>query len=65
MTSATRCRGNYSEYVASKAEAVARQWAAYEKQQKEIARQVGPGFTLAAQLMQAHCHVSPCIQCCN
>jgi ATPase subunit of ABC transporter with duplicated ATPase domains len=32
--------GNYSEYVAAKAEAVARQWAAYEKQQKEIARQV-------------------------
>ena len=35
-----RWSGNYSEYVAAKAEAVARQWAAYEKQQKEIARQV-------------------------
>jgi len=41
-------RGNYSEYVASKAEAVARQWAAYEKQQKEIARQVGLGVEFAS-----------------
>lgn len=37
----TTYKGNYSEYVKQKEEAVARQWAAWEKQQKEIARQVG------------------------
>jgi ATPase subunit of ABC transporter with duplicated ATPase domains len=37
---ATTYNGNYTEYVASKAEKIAQQWAAYEKQQKEIARQV-------------------------
>lgn len=37
----TTYKGNYSEYVKQKDEAVARQWAAWEKQQKEIARQVG------------------------
>ena len=43
---ATTYKGNYSEYVAAKGEAVARQWAAYEKQQKEIARQVGGRWIL-------------------
>ena len=37
---ATTYKGNYTEYVNAKAEKVAQQWAAYEKQQKEIARQV-------------------------
>ncbi|BDA42998.1 probable energy-dependent translational throttle protein EttA [Coccomyxa sp. Obi] len=36
---ATTYKGNYTQYVAAKAEKVALQWAAYEKQQKEIARQ--------------------------
>ena len=35
-----RYRGNYTEYVLAKEEAIAKQWAAYEKQQKEIARNV-------------------------
>lgn len=39
---ATTYKGNYTAFTNSKAEAVARQWAAYEKQQKEIARQVRP-----------------------
>ena len=33
-------QGNYTQYCAAKAERIAMQWAAYEKQQKEIARQV-------------------------
>ena len=37
---ATTYKGNYTQYVAAKAERIAAQWAAYEKQQKEIARQV-------------------------
>lgn len=37
----TTYKGNYSEYVKQKEESVARQWVAWEKQQKEIARQVG------------------------
>jgi ATPase subunit of ABC transporter with duplicated ATPase domains len=37
---ATTYKGNYTQYVAAKAEKVAQHWAAYEKQQKEIARQV-------------------------
>lgn len=32
--------GNYTKYTAAKAERTAQQWAAYEKQQKEIARLV-------------------------
>jgi ATPase subunit of ABC transporter with duplicated ATPase domains len=47
---ATTYKGNYTQYVNAKAEKLAQQWAAYEKQQKEIARQVGlpcysPDFT--------------------
>ncbi len=38
---ATSYKGNYTQYCATKAERLAQQWAAYEKQQKEIARQVG------------------------
>ena len=38
---ATTYKGNYTQYVSAKAEKLAQQWAAYEKQQKEIARQVG------------------------
>ena len=38
---ATTYKGNYTAFTNTKAEAVARQWAAYEKQQKERARQVG------------------------
>lgn len=41
---ATSYKGNYTQYVAAKAEKVALQWAAYEKQQKEIARQVRAAF---------------------
>lgn len=33
-------RGNYSQFTLAREEAVAQQWAAWEKQQKEIARQV-------------------------
>jgi len=39
---ATTYRGNYTQFVAAKAEKAAAQWAAWEKQQKEIARQVRP-----------------------
>lgn len=38
---ATTYKGNYTQYVNAKAEKLAQQWAAYEKQQKEIVRQVG------------------------
>ena len=38
---ATTYKGNYTQYVSAKAEKLAQQWAAYEKQQKEMARQVG------------------------
>lgn len=37
---ATTYKGNYTQFVAAKAEKTAAQWAAWEKQQKEIARQV-------------------------
>ena len=37
---ATTYKGNYTHFVAAKAEKTAAQWAAWEKQQKEIARQV-------------------------
>ena len=37
---ATMYKGNYTQYVTAKQEKLAQQWAAYEKQQKEIARQV-------------------------
>ena len=37
---ATTYKGNYTQYVQAKSEKAAMQWAAYEKQQKEIARQV-------------------------
>ncbi len=51
---ATTYKGNYTQYVATKAEKVALQWAAYEKQQKEIARQVRnvctPGTAVYMQL---------------
>ena len=33
-------KGNYTQYIASKAERSAQQYSAYEKQQKEIARLV-------------------------
>ena len=36
---ATTYKGNYTQYVTAKQEKLAQQWAAYEKQQKEIARQ--------------------------
>ena len=51
---ATTYKGNYTQYVSAKAEKLAQQWAAYEKQQKEIARQVGvkcrllPGHALSS-----------------
>ena len=38
---ATSYKGNYTEYVKAKEEKIGQQWAAWEKQQKEIARQVG------------------------
>ena len=37
---ATSYKGNYTEYVKAKEEKNGQQWAAWEKQQKEIARQV-------------------------
>ena len=37
---ATTYKGNYTEYVKAKEEKIGQQWAAWEKQQKEIARQV-------------------------
>ena len=47
---ATTYRGNYTEYVKTKEEKIGQQWAAWEKQQKEIARQVSdvwlPGSAL-------------------
>lgn len=39
---ATSYKGNYTEYVKAKEEKIGQQWAAWEKQQKEIARQVIP-----------------------
>jgi len=38
---ATTYKGNYTEYVKTKEAKIGQQWAAWEKQQKEIARQVG------------------------
>lgn len=35
-------KGNYTQYLAAKAERTAQQWSAWEKQQKEIARLVWP-----------------------
>ena len=35
-------RGNYTAYMKAKDERIAQQWAAWEKQQKEIARLVRP-----------------------
>lgn len=49
---ATTYKGNYTQYVAAKAEKVALQWAAYEKQQKEIARQVRKA---AQDVLLRHC----------
>ena len=37
---ATTYKGNYTEYVKTKEEKIGQQWAAWEKQQKEISRQV-------------------------
>ena len=37
---ATTYKGNYTQYVAQKEERTAQVWVAYEKQQREIARQV-------------------------
>ena len=37
---ATTYKGNYTEYVKTKEEKIGQQWAAREKQQKEISRQV-------------------------
>ena len=52
---ATTYKGNYTAFTNAKTESVARQWAAYEKQQKEIARQVGAGaVTLDTNLYDNH-----------
>ena len=40
LTKKGSLQGNYTQYCAAKAERIAMQWAAYEKHQKEIARQV-------------------------
>ena len=37
---ATTYKGNYTEFVKAKEEKIGQQWAAWEKQQKEMARQV-------------------------
>ena len=37
---ATTYKGNYTQFVKQKEEKIGQQWTAYEKQQKEIARQV-------------------------
>lgn len=39
---ATSYKGNYTQYVKAKEEKIGQQWAAWEKQQKEVARQVRP-----------------------
>jgi ATPase subunit of ABC transporter with duplicated ATPase domains len=41
--------GNYTRFTNAREEAVAQQWAAWEKQQKEIARQVGADGQIHAQ----------------
>lgn len=51
---ATSYKGNYTQYVAAKAEKVALQWAAFEKQQKEIARQVGQVWAKCMPAMAAY-----------
>lgn len=43
---ATTYKGNYTQYVQAKEERAGQQWAAWEKQQKEIARQVQHNFAL-------------------
>lgn len=43
---ATSFKGNYTEYVKAKEEKVGQQWAAWEKQQKEISRQVSAKCTI-------------------
>ena len=42
-------KGNYTQYIASKAERSAQQYSAYEKQQKEIARLVRLIVTVLAE----------------
>ena len=54
---ATTYKGNYTEYVKAKEEKIGHQWAAWEKQQREIARQVSPmGASLhpSTQVRQAN-----------
>jgi ATPase subunit of ABC transporter with duplicated ATPase domains len=51
---ATTYPGNYTQYTAAKAERIAQQWSAYEKQQKEIARLVHPHFCPASLARPLH-----------
>lgn len=46
--------GNYTAYIAQKAESVAQHWEAYEKQQKEIARQVRKSGGATHALVHLH-----------
>ena len=50
-------KGNYTQYIASKAERSAQQYSAYEKQQKEIARLVR---LVAPGLAEVFAHIGPC-----
>ena len=53
---ATTYKGNYTQYVNAKQEKMAQQWSAYEKQQKEIARQVWSVVSCSGKS-------SPCLGC--
>lgn len=54
---ATTYKGNYTQYIRQNEEQDAQQWAAWEKQQKEINRQVmrwAPSLPNAGHEMLAH-----------
>ncbi len=55
---ATMYKGNYTQYVTAKQEKLAQQWAAYEKQQKEIARQVRLFWIQSCTITESHCEGS-------
>lgn len=58
---ATTYKGNYTEYVKTKEEKIGQQWAAWEKQQKEIARQVGNVFAAQQWFVRACLHARVCV----
>ena len=52
-------QGNYTAFTRAKEENIAAAWAAWEKQQKEVARQVQKSSTAVRPSIQDSCR--PCI----